>query len=172
MKRAAAGALALVLALSGRAAAQGPAPSTWVDSLAKVRVEQNFLKPEIVVGQLTQADTADLVVQRANERLTIPIAYVRRVELATGRRSSGNGALRGAIYGFLGGATATGLFVLISKAGGSTCTDCIFNASTGAVVLGLPLTGVSTLTGAVVGSQRPGDYWVRISFPISLRSGS
>jgi len=170
MMRAAVATLALCLSLAPRAAAQdAPRPPTEVDSLAKVRVTQNFLKPMTVVGELAAADTADLVVQRGAERLIIPVAYVRQVELATGRRSSGQGALRGAIYGFLGGATATGLFVLASKAGGSDCADCIWNPSTGVFVLGLPLTGASMLTGAAVGATRPGDYWLRVSLPLRLR---
>ena len=60
--------------------------------------------------------------------------------------------------------------MLISKAGGSDCTDCIFNPSTGAVVLGLPLTGFSTLTGAALGATRPGDLWTRVPLPIEVRS--
>jgi hypothetical protein len=170
MTRAAVAALALCLSLAHRAAAQDPPRTpTEVDSLAKVRVTQNFLKPMTLVGELAAADSADLVVQRGAERLIIPVAYVRQVELATGRRSSGQGALRGAIYGFLGGATATGLFVLASKAGGSDCADCIWNPSTGVFVLGLPLTGASMLTGAAVGATRPGDYWLRVSLPLQLR---
>jgi hypothetical protein len=172
MKRAAVAALALGLVVHGAAAAQEPARApTQVDSLAKVRVTQNFLRPGTLVGELAGADTADLVVQRGDERLIVPIAYVRHVELATARRSSGAGALRGAIVGFLGGATATGLFVLASKAGGSDCADCIWNPGTGLVVLGLPLTGASTLTGAAVGAARPGDYWMRIALPVRLRGG-
>lgn len=170
MKRAALAAMALVLVLASRAAAQAPArPQTALDSLSKVRVTQDFLKPRTLVGLLQQADTADLVVQRGDARLTIPLVYVRHVELAAARRSAGAGALRGAIYGFLGGATATGLFVLISRAGGSDCADCIFNPSTGAVVLGLPLTGFSTLTGAALGATRPGDLWTRVPLPIEVR---
>ena len=170
MPRAAITALALCLfSAPGAIAAQELPRPTEVDSLAKVRVTQNFLKPETFVGELTAADTADLVVQRGAERLIIPVAYVRHVELATGRRSSGQGALRGAIYGLLGGATATGLFVLASKAGGSDCADCIWNPSTGVVVLGLPLTGASMLTGAAVGAARPGDYWLRVSLPLRMR---
>ena len=173
MTRAALAALALSLALAPPAAAQaslrGP---TAVDSLAKVRVTQDFLKPRTLVGLLQQDDTTDLVVLRGDERLTIPVVYVRHVELAAARRSSGAGALRGAIYGFLGGATATGLFVLISKAGGSDCADCIFNPGTGVVVLGLPLTGFTTATGAAVGAMRPGDYWSRIPLPLELRDES
>jgi len=170
MPRAAIPALALcLLAVPGALAAQDPSRPTELDSLAKVRVTQNFLKPMTVVGELTAADTADIVVQHGDERLIIPVAYIRHVELATARRSSGQGALRGAIYGFLGGATATGLFVLASKAGGSDCTDCIWNPSTGVFVLGLPLTGASMLTGAAVGATRPGDYWVRVSLPVRLR---
>ena len=170
MTRAAVTTLALCLSLAHRAAAQDPPRTpTEVDSLAKVRVTQNFLKPMTLVGELAAADSADLVVQRGAERLIIPVAYVRHVELATGRRSSGQGALRGAIYGFLGGATATGLFVLASKAGGSDCADCIWNPSTGVFVLGLPLTGASMLTGAAVGATRPGDYWLRVSLPLQLR---
>jgi hypothetical protein len=169
MTRAAVAALALCLLPAHRAAAQESPRPTEVDSLAKVRVTQNFLKPMTVVGELAGADTADLVVQRGPERLIIPVAYVRHVELATARRSSGQGALRGAIYGLLGGATATGLFVLASKAGGSDCADCIWNPSTGVFVLGLPLTGASMLTGAAVGATRPGDYWLRVSLPLQLR---
>jgi hypothetical protein len=170
MTRAALAALGLSLALAPAAVAQAAArPPTAVDSLAKVRVTQDFLKPRTFVGLMQQADTADLVVLRGDERLTVPMVYVRHVELAVARRSSGAGALRGAIYGFLGGATATGLFVLISKAGGSDCTDCIFNPGTGFVVLGLPLTGATTLTGAAVGAMRPGDYWLRVPLPLELR---
>lgn len=171
MPRAAITALALCLfAAPGALGAQeSPRPATEVDSLAKVRVTQNFLKPITLVGELTAADTADIVVQHGQERLIIPVAYVRQVELATGRRSSSQGALRGAIFGFIGGATATGLFVLASKAGGSDCADCIWNPSTGVFVLGLPLTGASMLTGAAVGAARPGDYWVRVSMPLRIR---
>ncbi|SOD03254.1 hypothetical protein SAMN05216486_1095 [bacterium JGI 053] len=171
MTRAAFATLALCLSLAPRAMAQEAPRPTEVDSLAKVRVTQNFLNPVTLVGELTAADTADLVVLRGNERLIIPVAYIRHVELATGRRSSGQGALRGAIYGLLGGATATGLFVLASKAGGSDCADCIWNPSTGVVILGLPLTGASMLTGAAVGATRPGDYWLRVSLPLRLRDG-
>jgi hypothetical protein len=170
MKTAAVATLLLSLGVAASVRAQEPLRTpTVVDSLAKVRVTQNFLKPEILVGELAGADTADLVVQHGEERLIVPLAYVRHVELSTGRRSSGQGALRGAIYGFLGGAAATGLFVLATNAGGSDCADCIWNPSTGFYVLGLPLTGVSTITGAAVGATRPGDYWLRISLPIRLR---
>lgn len=173
MKRLIAAALAL-LPFSVPAAAQQAAPPplrvTQLDSLARVRVVQNFLEPRTLVGELESADTADITVLRGTERLTVPLVYVRHVDLATRRRSSGAGALRGAVWGFLGGATATGLFVLASKAGGSDCADCIFNPGTGVMVLGLPLTGVSTLTGAAVGATRPGDYWVRVTMPISIRS--
>jgi hypothetical protein len=173
MKTAAVSALLLSLALAAPAAAQegGPHAATVLDSLAKVRVTQHFLRPTVVVGQLAQADTADLVVQRGPERLTVPMAYVSRVELAAARRSSGAGALRGAIFGFLGGATATGLFVLASKASGSTCSSCVFDPATGLFIVGLPLTGATTITGAVVGSQRPGDYWLRVPLPVGLRGG-
>jgi len=170
MTKAAFAALALVLALAPRAAAQGARGPTAVDSLARVRVTQDFLSPRTFTGLLQQADTADLVVQRGDGRLTIPLAYVRHVDLSTGRRTSGQGALRGAVYGFLGGATATGILVLIVKASGATCTDCILNNPTSsAALLGLPLTGVTTLTGAVVGAQRPGDDWTRVPLPILLR---
>ena len=172
MPRAAIAALALCLfsAPGALAAQEVPRPATEVDSLAKVRVTQNFLKPITLVGELTAADTADIVVQHGQERLIIPVAYVRHVELATGRRSASQGALRGAIFGFIGGATATGLFVLASKSVGSDCSDCIWNPSTGVFVLGLPLTGASMLTGAAVGAARPGDYWVRVSMPLRIRN--
>ncbi|HEX6750575.1 MAG TPA: hypothetical protein VF092_25015 [Longimicrobium sp.] len=170
MTRTARAVLALSLALAAPAAAQAPARTpTVVDSLSKVRVTQDFLEPRTLVGILQHADTADLEVLRGDQRLTIPVVYVRHVELASGRRSSGAGALRGAIFGFLGGATATGLFVLASKAGGSDCADCIWNPGTGVVVLGLPLTGVTTLTGAAVGAMRPGDYWSRVPLPLEVR---
>ena len=170
MIRSALAAFAAALALATPAAAQqaAPVPTTPLDSLSRVRVTQTWLEPRRLVGELASADTADLTVQRNGERLTIPLAYVQHLEVSAARRSSSNGALRGAIYGFLGGATATGLFVLASKASGSDCTDCIWNPSTGVFVLGLPLTGVTTLTGAAVGATRPGDYWVRIALPVRL----
>lgn len=170
MRRVIMAALALLPLATPAAAQQAPARVTQLDSLARVRVVQNFLEPRTLVGELESADTADITVLRGTERLTVPLVYVRHVDLATRRRSSGAGALRGAVWGFLGGATATGLFVLASKAGGSDCADCIFNPSTGVMVLGLPLTGVSTITGAAVGAARPGDYWVRVTLPISIRS--
>ncbi|HET7229804.1 MAG TPA: hypothetical protein VFJ16_07375 [Longimicrobium sp.] len=170
MKRMMMATLALLLpAAAGAQQQPGLARITQLDSLARVRVVQHFLEPRTLVGELESADTADITVLRGTERLTVPLVYVRHVDLATRRRSSGAGALRGAVWGFLGGATATGLFVLASKAGGSDCADCIFNPSTGVMVLGLPLTGVSTLTGAAVGAARPGDYWVRVSMPFSIR---
>lgn len=161
--------LSLVL-FAPAAAAQASSPQpTQLDSLARIRVVQHFLEPRTLVGELAALDTADITVLRGDERLTVPLVYIRHIDLATRRRSSTAGALRGAVWGFLGGATATGLFVLASKAGGSDCADCIFNPGTGFVVLGLPLTGVSTITGAAVGATRPGDYWVRVTMPISIR---
>jgi len=171
MRRLIAAALALLpFAIPAAAQQAPPLRMTQLDSLARVRVVQNFLEPRTLVGELEAADTADITVLRGSERLTVPLVYVRHVDLATRRRSSSAGALRGAVWGFLGGATATGLFVLASKAGGSDCADCIFNPSTGVMVLGLPLTGVSTITGAAVGAARPGDYWVRVTMPLSIRS--
>jgi hypothetical protein len=170
MTKGALAALALSLVLAPRAAAQAARGPAVIDSMAKVRVTQDFLKPRSLVGQLQQADTADLVLLRGDDRLTIPLVYVRHVDLATGRRTSGQGALRGAVYGFLGGATATGLLVLIVKASGATCQSCVLSSPTGsAALLGLPLTGVTTLTGAVVGASRPGDYWARVPMPIEMR---
>lgn len=168
MKRSMGMALALLCVASG-AAAQVPA-HTQLDSLSRVRVVQHFLEPRTLVGELEAADSADITVLHGSERLTVPLVYVRHMDLATRRRSSSAGALRGAVWGFLGGATATGLFVLASKAGGSDCADCIFNPGTGLMVLGLPVTAASTLTGAAVGAARPGDYWVRVSLPVSIRS--
>ncbi|HYH80126.1 MAG TPA: hypothetical protein VEX86_10015 [Longimicrobium sp.] len=170
MRRSIFAALAL-LPIATAAAAQPAAPRvTQLDSLARIRVVQHFLEPRTLVGELTAVDSADITVLRGTERLTVPLVYVRHIDLATRRRSPTNGALRGAVWGFLGGATATGLFVLALKAGGSDCDDCIFSPSTSAMVLGLPLTGASTLTGAAVGATRPGDYWVRVPMPIGIRS--
>jgi len=170
MRRSIIAALAL-LSLASPVAAQA-IPGAQLDSLSRIRVVQHFLEPRTLVGELAAIDTADITVLRGEERLTVPLVYVRHVDLATRRRSSTAGALRGAVWGFLGGATATGLFVLASRAGGSDCADCIFNPSTGVMVLGLPLTGASTITGAAVGATRPGDYWVRVSMPISIRDGA
>ncbi|HEU4560672.1 MAG TPA: hypothetical protein VFS20_22660 [Longimicrobium sp.] len=167
MKRSIMAVLALLVAAPS-AAAQGPA-YTQLDSLSRVRVVQHFLEPRTLVGELEAADSADITVLRGTERLTVPLVYVRHIDLATRRRSPSAGALRGAVWGFLGGATATGLFVLASKARGSDCADCIFNPSTGLMVLGLPVTAASTLTGAAVGAARPGDYWVRVTLPVSIR---
>jgi|GEM_PF-2210851 len=170
MRRTIVAALALLSLAPAAAAQQVPVRVTQLDSLSRVRVVQHFLEPRTLVGELTAVDTADITVLRGSERLTVPLVYVRHIDLATRRRSTTAGALRGAVWGLLGGATATGLFVLASKAGGSDCADCIFNPSTGVMVLGLPLTGASTLTGAAVGAARPGDYWVRVPLPVSIRS--
>lgn len=169
MKRSILMALGL-LAVASPAAAQ--APYTQLDSLAHIRVVQHFLEPRTLVGELEAADSTGITVLRGSERLTVPLVYVRHIDLATRRRSTTAGALRGAVWGFLGGVSATGLFVLASKAAGSDCADCIFNPSTGVMVLGLPLTGASTITGAAVGAARPGDYWVRVSLPVTIRPGA
>ncbi len=101
-----------------------------LDSLSRVRVVQHFLEPRTLVGELTAVDTADITVLRGSERLTVPLVYVRhRPGHQAPLQHGGRAAWRR--VGAARRATATGLFVLASKAGGSDCADCIFNPSAG-----------------------------------------
>lgn len=162
---------ALLLALAAAPAAAQElaprmAPLPQVDSLARVRLIQHFVEPRLLVGNLVAVDSEDVVVERGTERVTVPLVYVRRMEVSRGRMTAGHGAWRGARMGFLAGAGMSALLIAAAHASeGSSCGDCFITASTAAVVVSLPLTGVSTLTGAAVGASRPGDRWERVPLP-------
>lgn len=161
---------ALLLALSAAPAvaqeAPAPLPLQQVDSLARVRLTQHFVEPRRLVGTLVAVDSEDVVVERGTERVTVPLVYVRRMEVSRGRMTAGHGAWRGARVGFLAGAGMSALLIAAAHASeGSSCGDCFITASTAAVVVSLPLTGVSTFAGAAVGASRPGDRWERVPLP-------
>ncbi len=169
-------ALLLLAAVSSAAPAQEAAPPpTPVDSAAYVRVQQRFAVPRRVTGALVAADAQSVTVLSARSGMvTTPLAELAWMDVSMGRLSRGEGARRGARNGLIGGLAVGVVLVGLGAASdaGEGCGDCFLSATTGAVLLSLPLTALTTVGGALLGAAAPGDRWIRVRVPVVLRQPS
>ena len=140
----------------GLAAAAGPLPAQRLDDLAagaRLRVARHA-PPRPVVGTLVRADSTGLTLSpaRGGPALVVPLADLRRVDVSRGARPAPEAFWRGAGVGFLVGAgvgvVATGLAYQSDRR--SSC-DCIIPATAIVGALSVAFTGVTTLTGGVIG---------------------
>lgn len=163
---------ALAAVVPAPAAAQEAAPPTPVDSLAWVRVQQRFAVPRRVTGVLFAADSQSVTVRPAAgvEPVVVPLAELERMHVSLGRRSRGEGALRGARYGLLGGLAVSAVLVAIGAANDAQdpCGECFISATAISGILGVALTTTTTVGGAIFGAASPGEKWVRVRTPVVL----
>lgn len=148
-------------------------PPTPVDSLAWVRVTLHDAAPRQLTGILIGADSVSITVRPfpGGGTVVVPLPEVASTRLSLGRRTPREGLLRGAKHGLIGGLAVSALLVgigVFSDAGGS-CTDCFISATAGAVIVAVPLTAVTTAGGALLGAASPGERWVRVRVPVTLR---
>lgn len=164
--------LLLATGLPFAAAAQETVPPpTPVDSLARVRVTLHDAAPRRLTGVLFGADSLSVTVQPfpGAEPVMVPLTEVASMKLSLGQRTRGEGLLRGAKHGLIGGLAVSAFLVGIGVLSDAAdpCNDCWINATAGAVIVAVPLTATATLGGAIIGAASPGERWVRV--PVTLR---
>lgn len=169
-------ALLLLAAVASAARAQeAPPPPTPVDSAAYVRVQQQLAIPRRVTGALVAADAQSLTVASPEwGAVTVPLAELARLDVSMGRRTRGEGARRGAVRGLVGGLAVGAVLVGFGAVTDARegCRGCYISATAGAVILAVPLTAVTTVGGALLGAAAPGDRWIRVPTPVTLRQPS
>lgn len=147
----------LTLACTVPAAAQvAPSAGSHVRPGAEVRVTSPTVSGRFVVDEM---DSETLTLRGpSGTALRVPLASVTSLSISQGRRSAGAGALRGAAFGFAGGA-ASG--ILLGYVGGDDPPDGWFSytAEDKALMYGVLLGVGSGLVGAVVGLASPGEQW-------------
>lgn len=158
--------LALVAAVALGAAgaplaAQARAAAPFAEG-DRVRLDLGRRKETFEVVGLA-ADT--LVVRREGfaEPRRIPLAAIERAERSEGRRSAGQGFLRGAGWGLAGGAV---LGAVAGYAGGdddpSPASWVTFSAESKAAMGAIVFGGIGGIVGGVFGAARPGERWTRV----------
>ena len=167
--------LSLLLACAAAApslAQAGPA-ATELDSLTRVRVSQTEVEPRRFAGGLLAADSLSITVdpERGGERLEVPLSSLRRLEVSLGRRTPGEGMRRGAARGLLVGLGASALLIgsaaIADEQEGPS--DGFITATAAAVIISIPLTAATTVTGALWGATSPGERWRRVETPVRIR---
>jgi hypothetical protein len=166
----------LLHAQSPAAAAVEPwdslAPATVVQAGTVVRVTERASGAR-TTGALMRADSV-LLLQPFGGVAPWQARWpaIERVELRQVRHTAAHAARRGALTGAAVGATLTAmLYVVASSAdGGEPCGDCLVDARGVVAVLAVPLVGLSTGIGAVVGHSSRGrnsrDGWVDVPLPL------
>jgi hypothetical protein len=111
-----------------------------------------------MTGQYAAETTEAFILGEGVDRrvTTVPRRIIQRVELSTQRRSFGQGAKKGALYG--AGVAVAALAVGTMVQSINCDLDCRSFRVPVLVILGVPLVAISSLTGAVIlGVQR--DKW-------------
>jgi hypothetical protein len=171
MKRPILAALLLTAAPAAPALAQR-GTVTELDSLARVRVTQS-VDPGRVLGGLLAAGSSGLVIDpvHGGDRLAVPLAHVERLEVSLGQRTVREGALRGARKGAIVGVVTSALLIGMGaiQDAGDDCGECWITATGVAVLVSVPLIGITTGGGALLGAMSPGEKWQRVAVPPRVR---
>ena len=161
----------LLVAAAAPVAAQRALPSE-VDSLARVRVTWADGHGR-TVGGLLAADSSALLIDpvRFDERMTVPVAQVERLEVSLGQRTPREGALRGAKKGAMVGLAASAVLITMGIVADAReeCEGCWISVTGIAVYASIPIIGFTTGGGALLGSINPGERWQEVSVPPRVR---
>lgn len=159
---------------SVRDTAGAAASATMLTPGTRVRVTQEVTGSGRVVGTLVSADATRLTLDRGSaEPWGIEAPAVLRLQVSEGRRTTGQGAMRGAARGAIGGLALTGVLLLggaLADANGGAndgpCDYFCFNGKQNALIVGVPLTVLTTTAGAVLGAAAPGERWRAVRLPV------
>ena len=116
------------------------------------------------IAQITAYTTDSLVMDPAGAEgpLAIPLTSISRMDVSLGQRSRGTGALRGGSLGLIiGGVTG----IALGFASGDDDSFLFNRWQDKAFILGVMLGTASTLVGAIIGANRPGERWKRVLVP-------
>ena len=147
----------LTLACTAPAAAQAAqSAESHVRPGAEVRVTSATASGRFVVREM---DSETLTLRDSSgAAVRVPLATVTTLSVSRGRRSAGQGALRGAGLGFAGGAVAG---IILGYVDGDDPPDTWFSYTSEekALMYGLLLGVGSGAVGMVVGLASPGEQW-------------
>ncbi len=155
--------LAAVLVLALVVAA--PIGAQSLDSLplgARVRIAR-YTPPRMLVGTFIRADSLSLVIMpdRGPSTMTMSRSELRRVDIGSGQRPTGEafgrGATRGALIGVGVGLVATGLAIRADL----DCRDCMIPITLFVVPASVVFAGATTLVGGVIGVAGR-EQWRRV----------
>jgi len=133
----------------------------------RVRITRVEPPPAVIIGRLTQVDTASLtVINGAGSIVIVPRAEIARIEHSEGHRTAGAAFLRGAGRGALIGAGATVVLLGVAYVADRRrpCHDCWATAPVAAAAVSVPLTTLSALVGGFVG-LRFQERWTLLPSP-------
>ena len=165
-----------MIALAGRLAAclalalvvPRPVAAQSLDSLgagARVRVARHTER-SMIVGTVVRADSLSLVIRpdRGPSTMTMSRSELRRVDISTGQRPTGEafarGAKTGALIGVGLGLVMTGLAIQADR----ECEDCMITATMIAIPVSIVLTGATAFIGGRI-AVRNREQWSRVLPP-------
>jgi hypothetical protein len=144
-----ASAFAILLALAAVPDSGGAQARQLLD--ARVRVTAPPIRPDRVTGQVTQFDSARLVVRdSAGAEQSFPLHSIQLLEISRGRTTGGSAASRAGLLAFVGGGLGA-IAGLVIPGGGSAGGRVALFGGGGALLGG----GI----GALWGSSRPRERW-------------
>jgi hypothetical protein len=130
--------------------ATGPAQTRQLLD-ARVRVTAPPIRPDKVTGQVTQFDTAQLVVRDSTgAEQSFPLHSIQLLEISRGRTTGGSAASRAGLLAFVGGGLGAIAGLVIPGEGGAGGRVALFGG--GGALLGGGI-------GALWGSSRPRERW-------------
>jgi hypothetical protein len=159
----------LILLLGSFTSPRPSGAQTLVDSLkvgSRVRVHQTQDAPRKVTGVLLRIDSSSFTVRSDVEQVPylIPSKAVSGLEVSLGKRTAGQGVMRGAGIGFVSGLGAGGLMIVggMIQDSRNPCGDCYISVTMATAFLAVPTVALATLVGALVGAVSPGERWEAI----------
>lgn len=142
--------LAAVAALLALPAAGGAQTRQLLD--ARVRVTAPPIRPDKVTGQVTQFDTARLVVrdEATGAEESFPLHSIQLLEISRGRTTGGSAASRAGLLAFVGGGLGAIAGLVVPGEGSAGTRIALFGG--GGALIGAGI-------GALWGSSAPRERW-------------
>ncbi len=158
-------------------AAAAPASAQRIDSLpigARVRVQFRHPPPSAYDGVLVAADSLSLTLRASDGSPQVaPFDEIARLEQYAGPISARMGFRRGARTGALIG-LGTSAFLMVVASMNPCEGECLMSPTAAAAIVSIPLIGLTTAVGGIIGSQRR-ELWVPLPNPgcseVARRSG-
>lgn len=111
-------------------------------------------------------DTLAVCFAPGTDHFLLPLSALKSLDVSVSRRSAGRGALVGAGYGVLVGASVTAVF--LARVSGRGCEDCWISSEVGVLINAVPLTVLTSAITAIIFSRRQ-DKWRRVPLDSLVR---